>query len=161
MYKFFKLLCVGFLCITASYGQQSAIYTNDVSKYASALSLYNNEQFLASQVLFQNVKDEVKDVTIQGDCAYYIADVAMRLGQKGADNLMLKFVEEYPSSTKRNSAFLNVAEYYFDNGEYSQSQKWYERVDSGSLSSAALERYNFNNGYGYFKNKEFDKAKSI
>lgn len=159
MHKFFKLLCVGFLCVTTSYGQQSAIYTSDVSKYVSALSLYNNEQYLASQVLFQNVKDEVKDVTIQGDCAYYIADAAVRLGQKGADNLMLKFVEEYPSSTKRNSAFLNVAEYYFNNGDYSQARKWYERVDNKSLSSAALERYNFNNGYSYFKKKEFDKAK--
>ena len=62
MHKFFKLLCVGFLCVTASYGQQSAIYTSDVSKYVSALSLYNNEQYLASQVLFQNVKDEVLQI---------------------------------------------------------------------------------------------------
>lgn len=159
MHKLFKLLCVVFLYITASYGQQSAIYTSDMAQYASALSLYNNEQYLAAQNLFKNVEGNTTDSTIKGDCAYYIADVAVRLNQKGADNLMQKFVQEYPSSTKRNSAFLNVAEYYFNNGDYSQAQKWYGRVDAGSVSNVSQAGYNFNIGYGYFNSKAFDQAK--
>ena len=159
MHKYVKLLCITFLYITASYSQQSAIYTDDLVKYTSALSLYNNKQYLAAQTLFQEAKDESRDVTIKGDCAYYIANAAVRLNQQGADNLMQRFVEEYPSSTKRNSAFLDVAEYYFESGKYNYSRKWYDRIEENSLSSAAQEKYNFNNGYTFFKSGRFDESK--
>lgn len=159
MPKFWKLLCVVFLYITASYGQQSAIYTDDLVKYTSALSLYNSQQYLAAQTLFQEIKDDTSDTTIKGDCSYYIANAAVRLNQQGADDLMQSFVAEYPTSTKRNSAFLDVASYYFDNGKYSYARKWYDRVDEGNLTGDALETYNFNNGYAYFKNKRFEESK--
>lgn len=144
---------------TVSTAQQSAIYTNDLLKYNKALSLYNSQQYLASQTLFEEVKNESRDGAIQGDCAYYIANAAVRLNQQGADDLMLNFVTEYPTSTKRNSAFVDVASYYFDNGKYSYARKWYDRVEETNLSSREMETYNFNNGYAYFKNKRFDEAK--
>ena len=142
-----------------SIAQQSAIYTDDLVKYTSALSLYNSQQYLAAQTVFQEIQNETSDTTIKGDCAYYIANAAVHLNQQGADNLMQRFVEEYPTSTKRNSAFLDVAEYYFANGKYSYARKWYDRVDENNLSGAAQEKYNFNNGYAYFKSKRFDQAK--
>src|SRR5690554_387647 len=73
---------------------------------------------------------------------------------------MEEFVEKHPTSLKRNSAYLDVANYYFDNGKYSQAQKWYEKVDTTNLSRSEQERFEFNNGYVYFKAKQFDKAKN-
>ncbi len=155
-----KLLLAGFLlCSTLGIAQQSAIYTNDLAKYNKALSLYNSQQYLASQSLFEEVKQETADYSIKGDCAYYIANAAVRLNQQGADDLMQSFVEEYPTSTKRNSAYLDVASYYFDNGKYSYARKWYDRVGEGNLSGAELETYNFNNGYAYFKTSNEEEAK--
>lgn len=159
MHKYTKLLFVVFLYSMLGYAQQSAIYTDDLVKYTSALSLYNSQQYLAAQTIFQEIQNETSDTTIKGDCAYYIANAAVRLNQQGADNLMQRFVEEYPTSTKRNSAFLDVADYYFTNGKYAYARKWYDRVDENDLSGAAQEKYNFNNGYAYFKSKRFDQSK--
>lgn len=159
MHKYTKLLFVFLLVSSLGYAQQSAIYTDDLVKYSSALSLYNSQQYLAAQTLFQEIQEETSDTTIKGDCAYYIANSAVRLNQQGADNLMQSFVEEYPTSIKRNSAFLDVAEYYFENGKYAYARKWYDRVEEGDLTGAAQERYNFNNGYAYFKSKRFDESK--
>lgn len=72
---------------------------------------------------------------------------------------MESFVERYPTSIKRNDAFINVANYYFENGKYSYARKWYDKVDEGSLSRAEQERFYFNNGYAYFKNKRYNEAK--
>ena len=139
--------------------QQSAAYTNDLLKYNKALALYNSKQYLAAQTLFDEVKSETNDPTVKGDCAYYIANAAVRLNQLGADQSMQDFVEEYPTSTKRNSAFLDVADYYFENGKYAYSKKWYERVETGNLGHKAMERYNFNMGYAHLKTNSPEEAK--
>jgi TolA-binding protein len=142
-----------------SYGQQTAVFTNDLVDYNKAIELYNNNQFLAAQALFTDLKEETTDESVKGDCAYYIANCAVRLNQQNADALMEEFVEEYPTSIKRNDAYINVANYYFENGKYSYARKWYDKVDEGSLSRGEMERFNFNNGYAYFKSKRYNEAK--
>ena len=141
------------------FSQESAIYSNDLEEYHKAFELYNNQQFLAAQVLFSEIKEKSSDETVKSNAAYYIANSAIRLNQQNADNLMEQFVADYPTSIKRNSAYIHVANYYFENGKYSHAQKWYDKVDEFSLSASEKETYYFNNGYAYFKNKRYDEAK--
>ncbi|GAA4274315.1 tetratricopeptide repeat protein [Aquimarina gracilis] len=139
--------------------QQSAIYTNELVQYNQALELYNNKQFLAAQNLFDKVRDAVDDENIDANCSYYIANCAVWLNQKDADQLLENFVVQYPTSIKRNSAYLDAATYYFDNGKYAYARKWYEKVDERKLSRSEKERFNFNKGYAYFKIQRFNEAK--
>lgn len=148
------------LCVTlTSFSQRTATYTNELANYNKAIELYHNNQFLAAQSLFTKVKSVTNDETIEGDCAYYIANCAVRLNQQDADQLMEEFVNEYPTNIKRNEAYINVANYYFDNGKYAYARKWYDKVDENNLSRAEQEKFNFNNGYAYFKSKRFNEAK--
>lgn len=141
------------------YAQQSAVYTSNLEDYQKALSLYNNQQYLAAQALFTQVKKDAATDNIASDCAFYVANCAVRLNQQNADQLVEQFVEDYPTSTKRNTAFVDVADYYFENGKYAYAQKWYEKVDEESLSKSEQEKYNFNNGYVSFSTKNYKEAK--
>jgi len=141
------------------FAQQTAVYTSDLANYQKALQLYNSQQYLASQNLFTQIKKESQDPNIQSNCAFYIANAAIRLNQQNADVLMERFVEDYPTSTKKNTAFVDVAEYYFVNGKYAYAQKWYAKVDESSLSRTDREGYNFNNGYASFVTKNYKDAK--
>ena len=157
-----KYACIGLLTLLTMpllLAQQSAAFTNDLAKYNKALSLYNSKQYLAAQTLFNEIKQEADDPTIKGDCAYYIANAAVRLNQSGADAAMQKFVEEYPTSTKRNYAYKDVADYYYENGKYSVAKRWYEQVDLSRLNWSELERYNFNMGYIHLKTNRPQEAK--
>ncbi|AVR43970.1 hypothetical protein C7S20_01090 [Christiangramia fulva] len=138
--------------------QQSAAYTNELVDFNRALALYNNEQYLAAQNLFDEVMEDTNDEKIKGDCAYYIANAAVRLNQPGADELMEKFVTHYPTSTKTNSAYLDVADYYFNTGKYALARRWYDRVDEKAMSRKDRERFYFNNGYAYFRSNDMEKA---
>lgn len=155
-----KLLTVFlfFISFGISLAQQTAVYTNNLVNYNKAIELYNNNQFLASQALFAKIKQQTEDETLQGDCAYYIANCAVRLNQQDADALMEAFVTEYPTSIKRNDAYINVANYYFENGQYSYARKWYDKVDESSLSRNEREKFYFNNGYAFFVNKRYSEA---
>lgn len=152
-------LFVVFLFLSFSVSaQQTAILTTELADYNRALELYNGSQYLAAQTLFDEVQDDIDDERIKANCAYYIANAAIRLNQPGADELMEAFVKEYPTSTKTNAAFLDVADYYFETGKYSLARKWYDAVDQSNLSRAEKERFNFNNGYAYFKGNKFEEA---
>ncbi|GAA3639360.1 tetratricopeptide repeat protein [Flavivirga jejuensis] len=140
-------------------GQQSATYTSNLVDYQKALSLYNNHQYLAAQSLFGNVKKTAKEEILQSDCTYYIANCAVRLNQQNADQLVEGFVEDYPTSTKRNTAFVDVADYYFENSKYAYARKWYDKVDENALGRKDKDKYNFNNGYSAFSAKQYKEAK--
>ncbi|MCM4169608.1 Cell division coordinator CpoB [Arenibacter antarcticus] len=150
------------LCFVGSmfYGvsQESKIYTHDQKDYQEALALYNNKQFQAAQTIFESVQRNTRDVETQANSAYYAANAAIRLNQLGADRLMEDFVENYPTSTKRNSAYIDVADYYFETGKYPYALKWYAKVDQNSLSRKDMERFNFNNGYALFSSNKPEEA---
>ena len=131
-------------------GQQSAIYTNQLSEFDKAVSLYNDKQYLAAQILFDKVQQNNKEQDVQADCAYYVANCAIRLNQSDAAKLMEDFVANYPTSTKQNQAYLGVATYYFDNGNFPQAIEYFSKVDESTLTSDELEKYNFQKGYTFF-----------
>jgi len=140
--------------------QKSKIYTHDQKEYQQALTLYNNEQFQAAQAIFEKVRYATKDPETEANSAYYAANAAVRLNQLGADKLMEDFVENYPTSTKRNAAYADVAEYYFETGKYPYALKWYKRVDQSSLSRAEMDKFNFNYGYALFSSKNAKEAET-
>ena len=142
-----------------TYAQQSEVYSNELAGYQKALSLYNNHQYLASQSLFKSIIKSTKEHVLQSDCAYYIANCAVRLNQQNADKLIEDFVKKYPTSTKRNTAFLDVADYYFENSKYAYARKWYDKVNEDALSSKEINKFNFNNGYSAFVSKQYKDAK--
>lgn len=143
----------------SGFSQESAQYTNDLVNYNRAVKLYQDNQYKAAQKLFKRVKTQDNNTSVEADCAYYIANCAVRLNQANADELMQDFVQNYPTSTKRNSAYKNVANYYFENGDYSYARKWFAEVDQNSLSKSELQEFYFNNGYAAFKAGQKEEAK--
>lgn len=142
-----------------SHAQQSEAYTNHLVDYQKALALYNNSQYQAAQSLFKELKKTAETDELIADCDYYVANCAVRLNQQNADKLIEDFVENHPTSTKRNSAFLDVADYYFVNGKYAYAKKWYDRVDENSLSRTERDKFSFNNGYVAFATKDYKTAR--
>lgn len=141
------------------FAQQSATYTSGLVDYQKALSLYNNQQYRAAQSMFSHVKKTADEYILQSNCTYYIANCAVRLNQQNADELIEDFVKEYPTSTKRNTAFIDVADYYFENSKYAYASKWYKKVDENALARKEREKFYFNYGYTAFTTKNYKTAK--
>ena len=159
--KFKQCLIILFVLASFSmnYAQQSKLFSHDLVTFKKAESLYDANQFQSAQTIFSQIKKTTEDAMVESDCAYYIANCAVRLNQQNADQLMEDFVTNYPTSTKRNAAYLDVATFYFENGKYAYAQKWYDKVDEGILSNSERENYNFSKGYASFTTKNYTEAK--
>jgi tetratricopeptide (TPR) repeat protein len=154
-----SLLAFFIFGLSAIFAQQSAVYTNELVEYDKALSLYKNKQYQSAQILFDRVKQKNNNPEIQADCNYYSAYCGIKLNQNNADEAMENFVRQYPTSTKRNLAYTEVATYYFEQGKYIQAVDWFDKVDESTLTSEEMERYNFYKGYSFFNSNLKKEAK--
>jgi len=159
--KIFNFLLVFFLVSHFStFAQKSKIYTNDLVEYNHAVALYHNKDYDAAQMLFKKIKDQFDDASeLKARSYYYEAFCAIRLGQNDADELMKDFFEKFPTSTKRNNAYLEVGNYYFSNGRYSYALKWFSRVDDSNLGRFDSEEFSFKKAYALFAVGSFSKSK--
>ena len=149
------ILLMGSFAVSA---QKSAIYSNDSEDFNRALHLYNNQQYLSAQIIFDKVKAETRNADIEADCAYYSANCGIRLEQDNADAMMENFVENYPTSTKQNQAYIEVAHFYFEQGKYPQALSWFDKVDENSLTAKEQDKFNFQKGYSFFSAKKKKEA---
>ncbi|NNT72781.1 tetratricopeptide repeat protein [Flavobacterium sp. IMCC34852] len=143
----FLLTVGGFSTVSA---QQSAIYTHQLSDFDKAIALYKDKQYQSAQILFERVKQDNTAEDVQADCAYYIANCAIHLNQNNADELMEKFVADHPTSSKTNQAYIEVAQYYFEQGKFPQALQYFDKVDESALTYEQTEKFTFQKGYAYF-----------
>jgi hypothetical protein len=69
---------------------------------------------------------------------------------------MERFVSDYPTSAK-SKAFIEVAHYYFDQGNYTQALQWFEKVNESQLSGSDRDKFNFKR-YSFFNSKNKKEA---
>ncbi|KFF06164.1 tetratricopeptide repeat protein [Flavobacterium reichenbachii] len=153
---FFLLQIILFSTIVSA--QKSAIYTYDLKDFDKALALYNDKQYASAQHIFEEVKNKTANEEVKSDCAYYIANCAIRTNQANADDLMERFVDDYPTSTKQNQAYIEVAQYFFEQGNYPKALEWFDRVDESYMSKTESDKFNFQKGYSYFNAKKKNEA---
>ena len=121
------------------YGQQTEIDTNIQSEYNHAIKLFNSKAYAASQKYFIKVseKSTIKN-DLKANADYYDAMCAIKLNQTNADKKVIRFVNNYPSSTKKDRAYFNVGNYYFAN----------------------KKELNFKMGYAFLSTRNLDLAKN-
>jgi TolA-binding protein len=131
-------------------GQQSAIYTNNLSEFDNAVKLFKDKQYQSAQILFEKVKQNDNSQDVQAECAYYIGICAIHLNQNNADELIEEFISDYPTSSKQNDAYIEVAQYYFEQGKFPQALQYFEKVDENTLSYDQIDKFTFEKGYANF-----------
>ncbi|NBW27171.1 MAG: hypothetical protein EBR38_01190 [Flavobacteriaceae bacterium] len=155
----FKFLLLLFLLkITTVFAQKSEIYTNNLESYNQAISLYQNKQYLSAQIIFKKVKLQKHEPEVQSDCAFYYAMCAIKLKQSNSDLLMENFILDNPTSAKLNIAYFEIAQHYFEQGSFTESLKWFEKVDESGLSNNDIDQFNFQKGYAFFATKNKSQA---
>lgn len=152
------LLLNSLVITSVATAQQSSVYTHQFSEFDRAEALYNDRQFLAAQLLFDQISQQTKDLELRADCAFYSASSALHLNQGNAANLAQDFIANYPTSTKLNQLYTEVAQYYFDQGDYSRALEYFEKVDESALTYEEIDQFNFQKGYANFNAKKAKEA---
>ncbi len=153
--------CFYFFFIVFLHAQQTQMDVGLVSDFNKAVKLFNNKAYAAAQQSFIRVsKDQNSTFNLKADADYYDAMCAIRLNQTDADNKVLDFTENHPTSNKKDKALLNVGNYYFDNKKAAYALKWYQRVNADGLNEDLRKELNFKMAYALLAARNLTQAKS-
>ena len=133
-----------------SYAQKSKIYNHDLKDFLRAKELYENKQYEAAQKLFKLLNNKDNNIEMASDCAYYIANCAIRLEQSNGPALMEKYMADFPTHHKHNMAYLEIGDHYFETRKFPMALDYYSKVNESSLNNMQKSQLNFNKGYCYF-----------
>ena len=143
-----------------TYGQQTIIETPVSKEFNNALQLFNNKAYAAAEKSFETIiEGTVYNYTLKSNARYYHALCAIRLNQPEAAKKILRFIEKNPYHLKKNSACLDIANYYFDNKKAAHALQWYQKVTLDLISEETKKELSFKMGYAYLVTENLQKAK--
>lgn len=161
--KLITIKIIVFLCcfwVMPSWAQKTEIQTNFDSKFHHAINLYNNKAYAGAQKLFSEISENSNYFqNIKTDADFYDAMCAIKLNQDGADGKVIDFVKNHPYSSKKEKAFLNVGNYYFDNRNASYALKWYQKINPKTLTVAEKNELDYKMGYSLLVSNYLADAK--
>jgi len=169
--KFTQISLALSLIAGGAYAQQSAWQEID-NAYKSGMELYEKGKYVAAAKQFDKVEtsrvksviqeDEQAEVSLLKEKArFYQAVCALEIGNLDAENLFLKFIKDYPTSSNAKAAYYQVGRSYFGQKNYDKAIEWFEKLDGSALSGLESSEYRFKLAYSYFKKGRNNEAKPM
>jgi tetratricopeptide (TPR) repeat protein len=147
------------------FGQASTVYTEAWRTYKKAEKHYQEQLLSKAQREYKEVvnmllpvhQPEAELLRMKSELNY--AKIAVRLDKADGEKLILDFVRRYQPDPIANEALLEIAGYYFNEGELQKAVEYYQRVPSEMLTASQRSEVNFRLGYANFVQKKFNDAK--
>jgi TolA-binding protein len=149
------------LCFNPLLAQKSLIYTLPDQELKTGMELYEKQKYAVAKQFFQKVIDNpvTTRTQLRANAEYYAALCAIELYNPDAEYLLTKFITENPEHHKSNEAYFYMAHSYYNNKKYKDAIAWFEKLDVSRLNPDKSAQYNFEAGYSYFMEEDYDKAR--
>ena len=160
-------LLIAFLLIqTIAYTQATAIFTDADRAYKEGVSLMDRGIFAKAQRSFNTAinllrpVNEEKSRMLLTKAEFNFAKCAVMLNMPDSEKLMLEFIRKYAPDPIANSAYIEVANYYFNSGKYDKAISYYSQIPTYGMNKKDRETVRFKRGYAYFVKQKFKNAKT-
>ena len=153
-----------FTTITLS-AQATTVYTEAWRVFKKAEADYSADLLAKAQREYEEVIDLLLPLhtpdaeALRVEAELNRAKIAVRLDKIEGEKLILDFVRRYQPDPVANEALLEIANYYFDQGELKEATAYYKRVPADLLTPYQRAELNFKLGYASFVQKQFTEAK--
>jgi tetratricopeptide (TPR) repeat protein len=94
----------------------------------------------------------------RGEAEYYVAFSALSLSHQDGEKLIDNFIEGNPSSPKAATAYYDLANFFYNEKNYTKASQYFRKVDFPALTQTQQSQAHFKWGYSYFNLKKLDDA---
>ncbi len=127
--------------------------------YNKGIDLVDHANYGAARVVFTEflVTAPTND-TRRAESAYFVAFSALSLGHTDGEKLIDQFITNYPSNTRAATAYYDLANFFYNDKNYTKASVYFKKVNFPSLSSNQQNEAHFKWGYSFFNLKKLDEA---
>lgn len=135
-------------------------------RYNKCLELYNEACYAGASQLLVDYMDELSnsshvnrnDLLKKSELLY--AKCAVKMEKINGEQLITSFVNSYSPEPIASGALLEMANFYFNNKEYENAEKYFNKINGYSLGKEEKDELLFKRAYLLFAKKQFASAKS-
>jgi TolA-binding protein len=142
-------------------GQQTMSTRNPGEMYRIGVELFNLEKYASANELMLSVVEQAKGVEpmMAMNAAFYAAVSSARLSHRNAVKNLQQFILNYPESSRRIEALMELANLFYTDKEYEDAFEIYDQIDVRDLSEHQQIEYHFKKGYSHFMRNQMSRAK--
>lgn len=150
-------------CFSTAISQNTLSYTQNESEYNEGIEKFQKKAYVAARKHFQNyVELAQKDITPNyytiANAKYYAAVAGLYTNALDADIEVERFVTDYAEHPKAKLIYSELANNYFENGEYEKAIEYFGKAIAYRQGSAELYNDRYKLGVAYYKLKDFKNA---
>lgn len=158
MYKLILSFLIVLILTDAS--AQEQLSQNKVERlYQRGRDLVNHSNYGAAREVFTDfLAMAPASDSRRGEAQYYVAFSALNLGHRDGEKLIENFIENNPSSPKASTAYFDLANFFYAEGNYTKASTYFKKVNFPSLASDQQNEGHFKWGYSLFSQKKLNEA---
>jgi tetratricopeptide (TPR) repeat protein len=139
---------------------QEQLSQNKVERlYQRGSDLVNHANYGAAREVFTDFLALASPAdTRRSEAEYYVAFSALNLGHRDGEKLIDEFIDKNPASPKASTAYYDLANFFYAEGNYIKASTYYRKVNFPALTTEQQNQAHFNWGYSLFSQKKLDDA---
>lgn len=159
MHRFIALLIIVTSSFHISYAQDQLSQNRTEKLYRRGTELVNHANFgAARQVFTEFLQVAPATDSRRAEAEYYVAFSALTLGHRDGEKLIADFIDNNAASPKAATAYYDLANFFYGQGNYVKASNYYRKVDFAALTPDQQFQAHFKWGYSYFNQKKLDEA---
>jgi tetratricopeptide (TPR) repeat protein len=148
----------------SSFAQQTHYYDDPQAYFRQGKEFFEHEYYSLAYPIFRDLKYSLRETDRSNnsveyqDVKYYYLVCALEQNDQTAVAAARDYIDLENNAPRVGMLSYHLAEYYFREKDYPEAVKLYEQADIDNLSNREIADLKFHEGYGYFTQKQFDKA---
>jgi TolA-binding protein len=127
--------------------------------YQRGRDLVNHANYGAAREVFTDFLAQASASDARrSEAEYYVAFSALNLQHRDGEKLIDQFITNNPSSPKAATAYYDLANFFYDEGNYTKASSYFRKVTFPALTNSQQSEGHFKWGYSYFNQKKLDEA---
>ena len=126
------------------------------SELETGMALFSKEKYAAALRVFDRIiADRSSEGTlVSAEAGYWGAIAAMKLYHPDAEHRMLEYLTANPESPRKNEAWLELGDFFYQSKNYRKAVEAYEKVHRLELEPEKLPLYFFRLGYSLMQRSD-------
>lgn len=164
--KHFLTIGLLFVCTGMLSAQSTLQYNDPDARFKQARELFQKEQYSLAWPVFRSmynngIPQSTMPITTAEEVKYYYIISGLKLQDATAEPLAKDFLVQERNLPRKEMVAYELGEYYYRNKQYAEALESYEKAGIGNLTNRQIADMKFHQGYAYFAQLQFDKAKPL
>ncbi|MDR3714533.1 MAG: tetratricopeptide repeat protein [Puia sp.] len=151
----------------ALFAQQTKALNDPDAEFKQAKEYFQQEYYSLAYPIFKDLQAGLRETDRSNqalntqEIRYYTLVCELKQNEAEAVEPAREFVELEDNVARVQMMSFHLAEYYFRQKDYTSAIRLYEQSGIDNLSNKEVADMKFHEGYGYFTQQKFDKAKPL